>query len=270
MFQDISHRIYDNQYRHCSPKPGDLGIYVKDDKILCNVIDGVLYLPSLNESNISSATRFLFSIDDIRFYLINNISDYSEYNMFSYRDIFTLSPDWMVFGSLTALRLATWYEENQFCGKCGKRLEHSKNERMMFCPTCGNQVYPRISPAVIVAVRDGEKLLLTKYAHGYSHYALVAGFAESGETIEETVAREVYEETGLHVKNITYFGSQPWPHSGSLLFGFYCDLDGDNKITLQKSELSVGKWVERESLPHQQNTLSLTSTLIESFRNRII
>ena len=270
MFQDISPHIFDNQYKQCDQKPGDIGIFAKDDKILCNVENGVLNLPLLNESNLSSATRFLFSIDDIQFFLINSRNDYPEYTMMSYREIFALSPDWVVFGSLTALRLATWYEENQFCGKCGNRLEHSKQERMMFCPKCGNQIYPRISPAVIVAVRDGEKLLLTKYAHGYSHYALVAGFAESGEAIEETVKREVYEETGLHVKNISYFGSQPWPHSGSLLLGFYCDLDGDNHITLQESELSVGTWIDRSSLPVQENTLSLTSTLMESFRNGTI
>ncbi|MDO5139439.1 MAG: NAD(+) diphosphatase [Oscillospiraceae bacterium] len=190
--------------------------------------------------------------------------------MRTYHELFSLSPDWIVFGALTALRLTTWYEENLFCGRCGCKLEPSEKEHMLFCPQCGNQIYPRISPAIIVAVRDGEKLLLTKYAHGYSHYALVAGFAESGETIEETVKREVLEETGIHVKNITYFGSQPWPHSGSLLLGFYCDLDGDNSITLQKSELSVGTWVDRTSLPLQQNTLSLTSTLMESFRNGTI
>ena len=118
--------------------------------------------------------------------------------------------------------------------------------------------------------RNGEKLLLTKYARGYSHYALVAGFTEFGETIEETVCREVFEETGVHVKNITYFSSQPWPHSGSLLLGFYCDLDGSDKITLQEDELSVAEWIDRTSLPEQANTMSLTSTLIEAFRNHII
>ena len=270
MFQDISPHIYNNQYRLCTALPGDVGIFAENNKILGKIEDGVLSLPLLNERTVTSASRFLFSIDDINFFMIGSREDYPDYSLLSYHEIFSLSPDWLVFASLTALRLATWYEENQFCGKCGNELEHSDQERMLFCSKCSNQIYPRISPAVIVAVRDGEKLLLTKYAHGYSHYALVAGFAESGETIEETVKREVYEETGLHVKNISYFGSQPWPHSGSLLFGFYCDLDGDNHITLQESELSVGTWIERSSLPVQPNTLRLTSTLIESFRNGAI
>ena len=270
MFQDISPHIFNNQYVPCDPKEGDIGIFVQNGTVLCKVEEGTLSMPVLDRQSLKSASRYLFSIDDIKFFRLSDKDSFPDFSMRTYHELFSLSPDWLVFGALTALRLTTWYEENQFCGRCGCKLEPSEKEHMLFCPQCGNQIYPRISPAIIVAVRDGEKLLLTKYAHGYSHYALVAGFAESGETIEETVKREVLEETGIHVKNITYFGSQPWPHSGSLLLGFYCDLDGDNSITLQKSELSVGTWVDRTSLPLQQNTLSLTSTLMESFRNGTI
>ena len=270
MFQEIFPHVFNNQYVPCGPKEGDIGIYVQNGTVLCKVEEGTLSMPVLDRQSLKSVSRYLFSIDDIRFFAFSDKDSFPDFSMRTYHELFSLSPDWLVFGALTALRLATWYEENQFCGRCGSKLELSANEHMMFCPQCGNQIYPRISPAIIVAVRDGEKLLLTKYAHGYSHYALVAGFAESGETIEETVKREVLEETGIHVKNITYFGSQPWPHSGSLLLGFYCDLDGDNSITLQESELSVGTWVDRTSLPIQQNTLSLTSTLMESFRNGTI
>lgn len=94
-------------------------------------------------------------------------------------------------------------------------------------------VFPKISPAVIVAVTDNDRVLLTKYAgRTYKNYALVAGFNEAGETIEQTVRREVMEEVGLKVKNLKYYKSQPWGLSGSLLSGFFCELDGDDKITL--------------------------------------
>ena len=124
----------------------------------------------------------------------------------------------------------------------------------------------------IVATMGDKMLLLREFRMGVGRfiYNLCAGMIEQDESLEECISRELYEETGLHVKNISYFGSQPWPHSGSLLFGFYCDLDGDNHITLQESELSVGTWIERSSLPVQPNTLSLTSTLMESFRNGAI
>ena len=270
MFQDIYPHLFNNQYLPRKPKQGDLGVFVKDEKLLCKANNDFLSLPILDSETFSLAEEYLFSIDNTGFFLLSDNISLPESGFFSYRDLFNLSPEWIVFGALSALRLGTWYRENRFCGKCGCKLKHSNTERMLFCPECEIHIYPRISPAVIVAVRNGEKLLLTKYAQGYSHYALVAGFSESGETIEQTVKREVLEETGIHVKNIQYYGSQPWPHSGSLLFGFYCDLDGDDTLTIQESELSVAEWVDRSSLPIQPNTLSLTSTLMESFRNGII
>ena len=101
-------------------------------------------------------------------------------------------------------------------------------------------VYPVISPAVIIAVTHNGKLLMSKYAgREYKKYALIAGFNEIGETIEETVHREVMEEVGLKVKNLKYYKSQPWPFTGTLLMGFFCELDGeDDRITLEEEELA--------------------------------
>ena len=270
MFQDISPYYFDNKYVPRDAQPGDIGISVKDGKILCLEQDGLLFLPVLSYGNISETERYLFSIDGIGFFLTPAVEEMFGFRYRSYQELFRLSPSWLVFSALTALRLGTWYEENRFCGKCGTAMQHSDSERMLFCPDCGHQIYPSIAPAVIVAVRNGEKLLLTKYAQGYSHHALVAGFAESGETIEQTVQREVWEETGLKVKNITYYGSQPWPHSGSLLLGFCCDLAGNDAVTVQETELSSAEWVEREQIPVQSDTLSLTSAMMEAFRNREI
>ena len=143
---------------------------------------------------------------------------------------------------------------------------HDANERMMKCPSCGLMEFPKICPAVIVGVVDGNRILTTKYA-GRTHtdYALIAGFAEIGEPIEDTVRREVMEEVGLKVKNITYFDSQPWSFSDTLLLGFYCELDGDDAVKLDEKELALAEWFEREDLPRKKEDVSLTSYMMQSF-----
>ena len=146
-------------------------------------------------------------------------------------------------------------------------MVHSTEERMMQCPECGLMEYPKISPAVIIGLIHENKILMSKYAgRAYKNYALLAGFSEIGESVEETVHREVMEEVGLKVKNLRYYKSQPWSFSGSLLAGFYCDVDGDPSITLDREELSVAEWFDRDSLPETPNLISLTGEMIECFR----
>ena len=146
-------------------------------------------------------------------------------------------------------------------------MKKDEKERMLFCEACHAMEYPKICPAVIVGVTDGNRLLLTKYAgREYTKYALVAGFAEIGESIEDTVRREVMEEVGLKVKNITYYKSQPWSFTDTLLLGFYCELDGDSEITLDETELSVAQWFEREEIPVKDRSVSLTNEMILNFK----
>ena len=140
-------------------------------------------------------------------------------------------------------------------------------ERMLYCPECHNMVYPRISPAVIVGVLNGDQILMSKYAgRAYTNYALIAGFTEIGESAEQTVAREVMEEVGLRVKNIRYYKSQPWAFSGSLLMGFFCDLDGDDKIILDKNELAEAGWFRRSEIDLADDHISLTREMIMQFK----
>ena len=135
------------------------------------------------------------------------------------------------------------------------------------CPECGQIEYPKICPAVIVAVTHGDKLLLTRYANRpFQNYALIAGFVEIGETLEDTVHREVMEEVGVKVKNLRYYKNQPWAFTDTLLTGFYCELDGDPAITLDHNELCEGVWLSREEIPSRENDISLTAEMIERFR----
>ena len=138
---------------------------------------------------------------------------------------------------------------------------------MLKCPHCGNEIYPKIAPAVIVGVKDGNRLLLTRYAgRAYKRYALVAGFNEIGETPEETVQREVMEEVGLKVRNIRYYKSQPWGVDSDLLLGYFCDLDGSDQIRLDHDELETGEWFEREEIPVEDDGISLTRAMIRAFK----
>ena len=138
---------------------------------------------------------------------------------------------------------------------------------MLQCPHCGNMVFPKIAPAVIVGVTDGRKILMTKYANReYKRYALIAGFTEIGETAEETVRREVEEEVGLHVKNIRYYKSQPWGFDSNLLLGYFCELEEKETIRLDENELSLAEWVDYKDIPDDMEGLSLTKEMMLYFR----
>ena len=138
----------------------------------------------------------------------------------------------------------------------------------MLCPSCGRHEYPVLMPAVIVGVTNGDKLLLSKYeGRNFKLHALIAGFAEIGETIEETVHREVMEEVGIRVKNLRYYKSQPWSFTDTLLMGFFCELDGEDGITLDTDELAMAEWFEREQMPVEAEDLSLTNEMMMAFKH---
>ena len=122
---------------------------------------------------------------------------------------------------------------------------------------------------MIIGVVHGRKLLMSKYAgRDYKKFALIAGFNEIGETIEETVHREVMEEVGLKVKNLTYYKSQPWSFTGTLLMGFFCELDGDDEtITLEEDELSEAGWYGPEEVPEDEEKIALTQEMMTVFKN---
>lgn len=178
----------------------------------------------------------------------------------------TAGPKEAAFAGVTGMQLYGWYKSRRFCPACGRRMVHSEKERMMHCEACGQMEYPKICPAVIVGVTCKDKILLTKYAgRSFRNYALIAGFAEIGETIEETVEREVMEEVGLKVKNIRYYKSQPWSFTDTLLMGFFAEVDGDSDILLDERELSEGKWCTRSEVP-ENDGVSLTREMMSVFK----
>ena len=139
----------------------------------------------------------------------------------------------------------------------------------MRCPDCGQMEYPKISPAVIVGILHNGKLLMSKYAgrDNITYYALIAGFTEIGESIEETIRREVMEEVGLKVKNIRYYKSQPWSFSDSVMIGFTADLDGDDTIRLEEDELAEAGWFSRDEIVEYPPYISVGHEMMKAFKD---
>lgn len=164
-----------------------------------------------------------------------------------------------------ANHLLDWDRSHRFCGRCGHPTEDKSDERAKQCPACGLVNYPRLSPAVIMAVVKGDRILLARNKRFRSpFYSVLAGFVEPGETLEQCVQREVHEEVGLRVKNIRYFGSQPWPFPNSLMVGFIADYAG-GYITVDKSELMEAGWFSADALPMLPLKISIARQLIDWF-----
>lgn len=166
----------------------------------------------VNDANVNEDTlTYLFSVDDDDYFLLNESPEEipEDYNFCTVRDLRNLQigPKYRTFAAITGLHLYNWYRTNRFCGCCGHKTIHSSTERALKCPSCGHLIYPRIIPAVIVGVKNGDKLLLTKYRKGFTPFALIAGFTEIGETLEETVAREVMEAGGTGFVDLIDFYS---------------------------------------------------------------
>ena len=271
MIQDIFPSKLDNSFKDYTARDEDiLIVFDTDGKAVVAEKDGRMAFRTCAGVSAEDAV-YLFSIDDTRFFLYVGTADMpagaAVYTIREIRDRFSGKDDTNIFAVFTAYHLWRWYADNKFCGRCGRQLTYGKTERSLVCEACGNTVYPRINPAVIVGVINKDSLLLTKYRRGYAHNALVAGFTEIGETLEETVAREVFEETGLKVKNITYYKSQPWGMAQDILVGYYCEVDGDSDIHMDESELKYAEWVKREDIVLQPNNLSLTNEMMRMFKD---
>ncbi|MCT4583862.1 MAG: NAD(+) diphosphatase [Peptostreptococcaceae bacterium] len=171
---------------------------------------------------------------------------------------------------MNASHVFLWNKKSRYCGVCGSKLDIKTDERAKICKSCNAIFYPQIAPSVIVGVENNDRLLLTKYnGRAFKNYALVAGFIEIGETVEQAVRREVKEEVGVNIKDISYFKSQPWGKSNGLLMGYYAKLDGSDIINLDEEELSEARWMTKEEIRSLDiNQKSLTGTMIKTWLNK--
>ena len=273
MIQELGERKLYNQFENREAEADAKVFAFCDNRILVKKTEKGLVVPEAAAFQ-GKKLQYLFRIEEDAYYLLSEEAEEDvevlltkEFFWESTRNLRELAFKELAFAASTAHHLYQWYRDSRFCGRCGKPLRHDKKERMMRCDGCGNTVYPKIAPAVIVGVINEDKILLTKYnGRVYKKYALIAGFTEIGETAEETVAREVMEEAGLRVKDITYYKSQPWGTDCNLLLGFFCRLDGDDTITMDTEELSTAEWVSREEMDVRDDGISLTREMMRVFK----
>ena len=271
MIQDIwPHRLRNEFIPGRAVDPEGWLFSFRDGGLLCRIENGAVRLPHINEAAPIADIRYLFALDGAPCFLDMDGSSlpdgWTPVRVGALRSQ-AEGPREIIFAAWTAFQLYNWYRDNRFCGRCGGETVQAEDERAMVCPACKRRIYPRIIPAVIVGVINGDEILMTKYrGRDIPFYALIAGFTEIGETLEETVAREVMEEAGLRVKNIRYYKSQPWAVVDDLLAGFYCDVDGDTAIRMDARELKEAVWVRREDVVGQPNDFSLTHEMMMTFR----
>lgn len=294
MIQDIAPHRYDNTYHIQKPGAQDYVFCIQKGRILLRETaeEHVLTIPRREEieaavPELMDRAVYLFSVDERPYFLVSVPEKEAEeilaklkegaekepeqlyYAWKTPTDIRAMEPMHQAFAASTAVQLWRWRQSRQFCGRCGAKTEDSKIERALVCPVCGQTEYPKISPAVIVAITNGDKLLMSRYRVNHSTYrgyALIAGFVEIGETFEETVRREVMEEVGLKVKNIRYFKSQPWAFTDTEMIGFFAELDGNDKIRLQEDELSEAGWYTREEIPDDARLISVGTEMKMYFK----
>jgi len=164
-----------------------------------------------------------------------------------------------------AKQVVTWDSTHQFCGRCGAKTLNLPNERAKRCPQCRLVNYPRLSPAIIVSIERGRELLLARANHFSRHlYSVLAGFVEPGETLEQAVEREVREEVDLRLKNVRYFGSQPWPFPNSLMVAFTAEY-ASGTIHIDPKEISEARWFTADDLPQIPDRISIARRLIDRF-----
>jgi len=183
------------------------------------------------------------------------------------RELFGLLEDEIFWLAGRANQLVDWNKSHQFCGRCGNHTENKNDERAKICHQCGLINYPRVSPAIIVAVHKKNHILLAQNKRlRTGNYSVLAGFVEPGETLEDCVKREVFEETSIKVKNIRYFGSQPWPFPNSLMVAFTAEYAG-GEVNANEAEIGDVGWFSADNLPSIPPPISIARWLIDWFKN---
>jgi NAD+ diphosphatase len=270
MIQDIYPHEFENKFIETTDiQENDYIFYFNDNSLLLRKSDEGLEIPRKKELEVNEAQGiFLFSLNHTHCFLIWDCQ-LPEDDSFIYQEISffrTIPQKEIAWASIVGYQMMNWFVHNKFCGKCGSPTTLKKEERAITCPSCQTTVYPKISPAIIVAILCKNRILLAQGINFRSRfYSLVAGYADIGESLEDTVAREVKEEVGLDVHNIRYYASQPWPFSGSMMIGYIAEADDTQPIRIDEKEISAAAWFTRGNLPNHPATISIAGEIIEKF-----
>jgi len=271
MIQDIFPHKFNNDYLPIKKiRETDYILHYKDNSILLKTCKNGFELPKKNDfSEFSdSNSLFLFRLNDVPCFLIHELpKEFKEELVYTDISFFrTAEQQEIAWVGIAGLHLRNWYLLNAYCGTCGSKTKHKHDERALFCPDCNAVIYPKISPAIIVAIVCKNRILLARNTNFKSGmFSLIAGYSDIGESLEETVIREVKEEVGLDVKNIRYYKSQPWPLSGSMMIGFVAEADDKQSIVTDDKEIAEAAWFERGDLPVYSPNLSIAGEMIETF-----
>jgi len=276
MLHEILQGTFDNQFQMVQEvQDNEYLLCYKDDQILLKQEGEELSIPRKKDFSPLPDTNeaiYLFALNGSHFFLLFDFPDNRE--NFIYKKIFDLrllkngEVSWM---GVLGYQLMNWYISNQYCGHCGTKTVLKKDVREIVCPSCGKVVYPNVSPAVIVAITSGNKLLMAQNAKFRGKfYSVIAGYVEVGESLEQTVIREVKEETGITIRNLRYYKSQPWPYSASLMVAYFAEADDTQELIPDPEEIAELGWYERGNLPPHPGDYSIAGEMIELFEEGMI
>jgi len=265
------------EFKLTSKVPGTaLWFLFHDQQLLIRHEEDKCFIPNADDLEEFDLTpihqQFLGSLDDDPCY-VAGLSDVPQLSdAFKFIRIFNVFKQFekdVIQAAGLANHLVQWNQNHRYCGKCGNPTENKTDERARICPKCGLINYPRLSPAIIVAVcKDDQILLANSPRFPAKLYSVLAGFVEPGESLEACVRREVHEEVGVAVKNIRYFGSQPWPFPDSLMLAFTAEYAG-GEIRVDKTEITDAGWFSADNLPSIPSDISIAGQLIKWFSEDI-
>lgn len=273
MLHNIEPHIFNNSFiENASENEDDYILCYKDNTILLIQQDHELVIPRRSDFVHvfpDTATHYLFSLDGLHCFLLDEFSENNpDFEFREHMFLRTMPNRESAYIGAVGHHIYLWMNDHQFCSRCGEKTIFNKNERAIHCPACGLTVYPKISPAVIVAITCKDKILLAKGTHyKFNFYSLVAGYADIGESLEQTVIREVKEEVGIEITNLRYYGSQPWPFSSSMMVGYFAEADDQQPIEVDPKELFDAQWFGRDNLPETPANISIAGEMIDLFRS---
>lgn len=250
------------------PRAGALLFIARGMDVLVQERDGQLAIPTgATLPALAEGAHFLGTLDGVDCYAAPGPKELAAPEGFTWmpaRGLFTRVDDTLLAVAGRSLAIAEWDVSHRFCGKCGHPTDLVPGERARRCTVCHTPFYPRISPAVIVLITRGDAMLLARASNfPGAFFSTLAGFVEPGESLEETVVREVKEEVGVEIQNLRYFGSQPWPFGRSLMVGFTAEYAGGD-IRVDGTEIVEASWFTPDALPKIPPRLSIARHLIDS------